>query len=144
MLEKIVGLFDSAYWWVIAFAFGVFSGWYVTSTQYDEQNAQDALNAAVARAEQGKRDYAKVIDAQNALDEARRRQSDLAGELARMRQQAAVRKTRESADACRVEREAVARCEGLLREGAELVAEGADLLVRNAAVHDALAGAVSE
>ena len=143
MLEKIVGLFDSAYWWVISFAFGVFSGWYVTSTHYDEQIAQDALNAAVARAEQGKRDYAKVIDAQNALDEARRRQSDLAGELARLRQQA-IRRTRESADSCRVERAAVARCEGLLRESTELLAEGADLLVRNAAVHDALAGAVSE
>ena len=140
MLEKIVGLFDSAYWWVIAFAFGVFSGWYVTSTQYDEQIAQDALKSAVARAEQGKRDYANVIDAQNALDEARRRQSDLAGELARLRQQA-IRRTRESADSCSVERAAVARCEGLLRESTELLAEGTDLLVRNAAVHDAL-GAV--
>lgn len=143
MLEKIVGLFDSAYWWVISFAFGVFSGWCVTSTHYDEQIAQDALNAAVARAEQGKRDYAKVIDAQNALDEARRRQSDLTGELARLRQQA-IRRTRESADACSVERSAIARCEGLLRESQELLAEGAELLERNAAVHDALAGAVSE
>ena len=114
MLEKIVGLFDSAYWWVISFAFGVFSGWYVTSTHYDEQIAQDALNAAVARAEQGKRDYAKVIDAQNALDEARRRQSDNAAEFARLRQQLARREQRDSADACSVE--------------------------RNAAVHDALAG----
>ena len=141
MLEKIVGLFDSAYWWVIAFAFGVFSGWYVTSTQYDEQIAQDALNAAVARAEQGKRDYAKVIDAQNALDEARRRQSDLTGELARLRQQA-IRRTRESADACRMERAAAARCESLLREGANLLAEGATLSERNAGVHDALARTV--
>lgn len=141
MLEKIVGLFNSAYWLVIAFAFGLFSGWYVTSKLYDERIAQDALDAAVARAEQGKKDYAKVIAAQNALDEARRRQSDLAGDLARMRQQA-VRRTRESADACRVEREAASRCEDLLREGADLVAEGADLLERNASVHDALAGAV--
>lgn len=138
MLEKIVGLFDSAYWWVIAFAFGLFSGWYVTSEHYDEKIAQDALDAAVARAEQGKKDYAKVIAAQNALDEARRRQSDLAGDLARMRQQAAVRRTRESADTCRVERDAVARCEGLLREGSDLLAEGSDLLERNAGIHDAV------
>ena len=141
MLEKIVGLFDSAYWWVIAFAFGLFSGWYVTTEHYDERIAKEALDAAVARAEQGKRDYAKVIAAQNALDDARRRQSDLAGDLARMRQQA-VRRTRESADTCRVEREAASRCEDLLREGADLVAEGADLLERNASVHDALSGAV--
>ena len=144
MLDKIIGLFDSAYWWVISFAFGVFSGWYVTSTQYDEQIAQDALKSAVARAEQGKRDYAKVIDAQNALDEARRRQSDTAAEFARLRQQLARREQRDSEDACRVERAAAARCEGLLRESQELLAEGAELLERNAAVHDALAGAVSE
>ena len=142
MLEKIVSLFDSAYLWVIAFAFGVFSGWYVTSTQYDEQIAQDALNAAVARAEQGKRDYAKVIDAQNALDEARRRQSDTAAEFARLRQQLARREQRDSADACRVERAAATRCEELLREGANLLAEGATLSERNAGIHDALASAV--
>ena len=141
MLEKIVGLFDSAYWWFIAFAFGVLSGWYVTSTHYDEQIAQDALNAAVARAEQGKRDYAKVIDAQNALDAARRRQSDTAAEFARLRQQLARREQRDSADACRMERAAATRCENLLRESQELLAEGSELLERNAAVHDAL-GAV--
>ena len=144
MLEKIVGLFDSAYWWVISFAFGVFSGWYVTSTHYDEQIAQDALNAAVARAEQGKKDYVKIIEAQNGLDHWRATADSFAVELDQLREQSRRRAVRESADACSVERAAVARCEGLLRESTELLAEGADLLVRNAAVHDALAGAVSE
>lgn len=142
MLEKIVGLLDSAYWWVIAFAFGLFSGWYVTSTHYDERIAQDALDAAVARAEQGKKDYVRVIEAQNALDEARQRQRDTAAEFARLRQQLARREQRESSDACRMERAAAARCEELLREGAELVAEGAELSERNASVHDALASSV--
>ena len=142
MLEKIVCLLDSAYWWVIAFAFGLFSGWYVTSTHYDERIAQEALDAAVSRAEQGKQDYARVIEAQNALDEARRQQRDLAGELARLRQQAAIRRTRESADTCRMEREAATRCDELLREGASLLTEGATLSERNAGIHDALASAV--
>lgn len=140
MLEKIVGLLDSAYWWVIAFAFGLFSGWYVTSEHYDEKIAQDALDAAVARAEQGKKDYAKVIEAQNSLDAWRSSAESMSVELDRMRD--AQRSVRESASACRVERAAVARCEGLLREGSSLLAEGADLLERNAGIHDALASTV--
>nr|DAH24027.1 MAG TPA: hypothetical protein [Caudoviricetes sp.] len=47
------------------------------------------------------------------------------------------RERRASADACRVERAAIARCEVLLGESAELLAEGSDLLQRNAGVHDA-------
>ena len=138
MLEKIVSLFDSAYWYVIAFAFGLFYGWYVASDHYDKKISQDQLDAAVARAEQGKKAYEKLIEAQNGLDAWRSSAESMSAELDRMRNEQ--RYLRESADACRVERAAVARCEGLLREGSDLLAEGADLLERNAAVHDALAG----
>ena len=138
MLEKIVSLFDSAYWYVIAFAFGLFYGWYVASDHYDKKITQDQLDAAVARAEQGKKAYEKLIEAQNSLDAWRSSAESMSVELDRMRD--AQRSVRESASACRVERAAVARCEGLLREGSDLLAEGADLLERNAAVHDALAG----
>ena len=138
MLEKIVSLFDSAYWYVIAFAFGLFYGWYVASDHYDKKISQDQLDAAVARAEQGKKAYEKLIEAQNGLDAWRSSAESMSAELDRMRNEQ--RSLRESADACRVERAAVARCEGLLREGSDLLAEGADLLERNAAVHDALAG----
>ena len=138
MLEKIVSLFDSAYWYVIAFAFGLFYGWYVASDHYDKKISQDQLDAAVARAEQGKKAYEKLIEAQNGLDAWRSSAESMSAELDRMRNEQ--RSLRESPDACRVERAAVARCEGLLREGSDLLAEGADLLERNAAVHDALAG----
>ena len=140
MLEKIVSLFDSAYWYVIAFAFGLFYGWYVASDHYDKKISQDQLDAAVARAEQGKKAYEKLIEAQNGLDAWRSSAESMSAELDRMRNEQ--RSLRESASACRVERAAVARCEGLLREGSDLLAEGADLLERNAAVHDALASTV--
>ena len=140
MLEKIVSLFDSAYWYVIAFAFGLFYGWYVASDHYDKKISQDQLDAAVARAEQGKKAYEKLIEAQNGLDAWRSSAESMSAELDRMRNEQ--RSLRESASACRVERAAVARCEGLLREGSSLLAEGADLLERNAGIHDALAGAV--
>ena len=140
MLEKIVSLFDSAYWYVIAFAFGLFYGWYVASDHYDKKISQDQLDAAVARAEQGKKAYEKLIEAQNGLDAWRSSAESMSAELDRMRNEQ--RSLRESASACRVERAAVARCEGLLREGSSLLAEGADLLERNAGIHDALASTV--
>ena len=140
MLEKIVSLFDSAYWYVIAFAFGLFYGWYVASDHYDKKISQDQLDAAVARAEQGKKAYEKLIEAQNGLDAWRSSAESMSAELDRMRNEQ--RSLRESASACRVERAAVARCEGLLREGSSLLAEGADLLERHAGIHDALASTV--
>ena len=140
MLEKIVSLFDSAYWYVIAFAFGLFYGWYVASDHYDKKISQDQLDAAVARADQGKKAYEKLIEAQNGLDAWRSSAESMSAELDRMRNEQ--RSLRESASACRVERAAVARCEGLLREGSSLLAEGADLLERNAGIHDALASTV--
>lgn len=39
---------------------------------------------------------------------------------------------------CNAEQAAVARCEKLLRESVGLIEEGRSLLLRNAAVHDAL------
>lgn len=140
MLSKIAGLVDSVYWWVICAALGAFAGWFVTSSRYEARIADDALEAAVARAEQGKKAYEKLIEAQNSLDAWRSSAESMSVELDRMRD--AQRSVRESASACRVERAAVARCEGLLREGSSLLAEGADLLERNAGIHDALASTV--
>ena len=137
MLEKIVSLFDSAYWYVIAFAFGLFYGWYVASDHYDKKISQDQLDAAVARAEQGKKAYEKLIEAQNGLDAWRSSAESMSAELDRMRNEQ--RSLRESASACRVERAAVARCEGLLERSADTVARCSDLLQRDAAIHDALA-----
>ena len=140
MLEKIIGLTNSAYWWVLVFAFGCFAGWYVTSNHYQAAQAESELNAAIARADQGKKAYVRIIEAQNGLDAWRSTATDLAGQLDRMRD--ASRSMRTSASSCELERAAVTRCEALLGESVRLLREGAELCERNAAVHDALASTV--
>lgn len=96
------------------------------------------LQAAVLRAEQGRKAYDKLVAAQDALDAARRDAVRLDGELERMRLAESQRAKRASADACRVERTAIARCEKLLNESAELLVEGSQLLQRGSGIHDAL------
>ena len=121
---------------VISFSSGVL----ITAKHYEDEMAARELKAAVARAEQGKRSYEKLVEAQNGLDAWRASAESMSAELERVR--SAKRAVRESADACSVERAAVAKCEGLLAESVELLAEGAGLSERNAAVHDALARTV--
>lgn len=97
------------------------------------------LQAAVLRANQGRQAYERLVEAQDALDAARsdRIASDRAW-AERVRKLTQGRKRQASADQCRAEREAVARCEGLLREGVIVLGEGRALLQRNADIHDAL------
>ena len=78
------------------------------------------------------------MEAQNALDALRAERVDVDAELERLRRAVASRAERPSASACAVERAAVARCESLLRESADLLAEGGALLQRNASIHDAV------
>ena len=96
------------------------------------------LDAAVLRAEQGKAAYARLVAAQDALAASRAGADALRGDAERLRQSYERRLQRASDAACGDERAAVARCEGLLREGADLLEEGGTLLRRNAAVHDAV------
>lgn len=139
MIEKIVSILVGWYWYAVAMIVGAASSWYLTSDHYEKVLQNKELEAAIARAEQGKRDYVRIIEAQNGLDSWRATADSFADELGRLREQSRRRSVRESASACRVEREAVAKCEGLLAESIELLAEGAELSERNAAVHDALA-----
>lgn len=104
--------------------------------------SQAELDAAIIRANDGRKHYERIIEAQNALDAARRDNGSLRESLDGLRRARSQRPERASADSCRVEREAVSRCERLLSESSELLAEGAGLLRRNAATHDALADAV--
>lgn len=101
------------------------------------------LQAAVLRAQQGRQAYEKLVDVQDALDAARADRARADHEYAeRVRKLDADRKRQASAAQCRDERAAVARCEGLLREGVGLLGEGRGLLQRNADLHDALIGLV--
>lgn len=110
--------------------------------KYEEQKLENAeLQAAILRANDGRKSYERILAAQNELDELRVQHDGVRASLERMRRAESARAKRESAGSCGVEREAVAKCERLLKEGADLLAEGGNLLQRNAAIHDALASA---
>lgn len=110
--------------------------------KYEEQKLENAeLQAAILRANDGRKSYERILAAQNELDELRVQHDGVRASLERMRRAESQRAKRESASSCGVEREAVAKCERLLKEGADLLAEGGNLLQRNAAIHDALASA---
>ena len=121
------------------FAAGAVGGYMYASHEYGEEIANVKLQAAIARANDGRKSYEKLVAAQNALDASRRDAVRFSDDLDRVQRAYQDRERRASADACRVERAAIARCEGLLRESTELLAEGSGLLQRNAGVHDARA-----
>lgn len=113
------------------------AGYQYAAAFYGEEIANVKLQAAIVRANDGRKAYEKLVAAQNALDASRRDAVRLSDDLDRVQRAYQNRERRASADACRVERAAIARCEGLLRESTELLAEGSELLQGNAAVHDA-------
>lgn len=119
------------------FVAGVVGGYMYASHKYGEEIANVKLQAAIVRANDGRKSYEKLVAAQNALDAARRDAVRLSDDLERVQRTYKDRERRASSDACRVERAAIARCEGLLSESTELLAEGSGLLQRNAGVHDA-------
>ena len=121
------------------FAAGAVGGDMYASHEYGEEIANVKLQAAIVRANDGRKAYEKLVAAQNALDASRRDAVRFSDDLDRVQRAYQDRERRASADACRVERAAIARCEGLLRESTELLAEGSGLLQRNAGVHDARA-----
>lgn len=119
------------------FVAGAIGGYMYASYKYGEEIANVKLQAAIVRANDGRKAYEKLVAAQNALDSSRRDAVRLSDDLYRVQRAYKDRERRASDDACRVERAAIARCEGLLRESTELLAEGSGLLQRNAGVHDA-------
>lgn len=123
---------------VTILVFVVFAaGYQLASARGDAALKSYQLEAAVARAEQGRKDYAKLVSAVDqvvAAVDIERIRSD----TDRMRRAYESRLRKASAAACNAEQAAVARCEKLLRESVGLIEEGRSLLLRNAAVHDAL------
>ncbi len=111
----------------------------VSALYYRAEISSMRLDAATARANQGREDYAKLVAAQDALSTAERERVRLDRELGRVRNAYARSRAGASNASGGDDSSAVSRCEKLLREGAELVAEGGELLQRNAARHDALA-----
>lgn len=119
-----------------------FVGGYQYAAALYEKDAADLREAeAVARADLGRKQYAKLVEALDALAGLRGELADARADAERVRRAAEVRERRASASACGAERAAVSACEGLLRESVELLAEGRELLQESAGVHDAVTAA---
>lgn len=118
-----------------------FTGGYRYAAALYEKDAAELREAeAVARADMGRKQYAKMVEALDALAGLRAELSRARADAERVRRAAEVRARRPSAAACSAERAAVSACEGLLRESVELLAEGRELLQESAGVHDAAIG----
>ena len=115
---------------VTILVFVVFAaGYQLASARGDAALKSYQLEAAVARAEQGRKDYAKLVSAVDQVVAAAVDIERIRSDTDRMRRAYESRLRKASA---------VARCEKLLRESVGLIEEGRSLLLRNAAVHDAL------
>ena len=124
---------------VTMLVFVVFAaGYQLASARGDAALKSYQLEAAVARAEQGKKDYAKLVSAVDQVVAADVDIERIRSDTDRMRRAYESRLRKASAAACNAEQAAVARCEKLLRESVVLIEEGLSILLRNAAVHDAL------
>lgn len=104
--------------------------------------------ALEAKYREKERTYAQsLVDAWEARDAALARASDLSGDLDRVRLEADAARRRLSgttSDTCKLERERLDRCSGLVVRGAELVKRGVDLSERTAIDKDAMAIIVSQ
>ena len=123
----------------VLLAFG--GGYRYAAALYEKDAAELREAEAVARADLGRKQYAKLVEALDALADLRSELSNARADAERVRRTAEVRERRESASACGAERAAVSACEGLLRESVELLAEGRELLQESAGVHDAVTAA---
>lgn len=116
-----------------------FTGGYRYAAALYEKDAAELREAeAVARADMGRKQYAKMVEALDALAGLRGELADARADVERVRRAAEVRERRASASACSAERNAVSACEKLLRESVDLLGEGRGLLQESAGIHDAL------
>lgn len=120
----------------VLLAFG--GGYRYAAALYEKDAAELREAEAVVRADMGRKQYAKMVEALDALAGLRGELADARADAERVRRAYESRLRKASAAACNAEQAAVARCENLLRESVGLIEEGRSLLLRNAAVHDAL------
>ena len=83
---------------VLSFAVGFGLAYY----RGEEQLKDAQLDAAVVRAQDGRKAYERLVEAQNALDALRADRVDVDAELERLRRAVASRAERPSASACSV------------------------------------------
>lgn len=122
----------------VLLAFG--GGYRYAAALYERDAAELREAEAVARADMGRKQYAKMVEALDALAGLRGELADARADAERVRRAAEVRARRTSAAACSAERAAITACERLLRESVGILAEGRELLQESARVHDAAIG----
>lgn len=127
---------------IVAALTAAFIGGYQYAAALYEKDAAELREAeAVARADMGRKQYAKMVEALDALAGLRGELADARADADSVRRAYAVRERRQSAPACSAERTAITACEGLLRESVGLLAEGRELLQETTGVHDAVTAA---
>ena len=123
---------------IVAALTAAFIGGYRYAAALYEKDAAELREAeAVVRADMGRKQYAKMVEALDALAGLRGELADARADAERVRRAAEVRARRTSAAACSAERTAITACEKLLRESVDLLGEGRGLLQESARVHDA-------
>lgn len=120
---------------------GILMGSKLTADHYKAKIVDIQLEAAVSAAEQGKRDYEKLIKAQDAAAKADRDVGRLTADLERVRKSYAD-KERKAAIAGRADGGSDTKCDKLLLRGSELVTSCQRLLAECVARHRGLADAV--
>ena len=129
-----VGIFVAGYQYAAALY-----GQDIAELREDYATRAQALEAKYREKE---RTYAQsLVEAWEVRDAALARASDLSGDLDRVRREAAAARSRLSAaraGACKLEREQLARCAGLVERGAELVRRGVELSERTAIDKDSV------
>jgi hypothetical protein len=129
-----VGIFVAGYQYAAALY-----GQDIAELREDYATRAQALEAKYREKE---RTYAQsLVEAWEVRDAALARASDLSGDLDRVRLEADAARRRLSgttSDTCRLERERLARCSGLVVRGAELVKRGVELSERAAIDKDSV------
>ena len=140
---------------VLAMGVALFVGGYRYAAAIYGEDIAELREDYASRAQQLEEKYREkerataqsLVDAWEARDAALARASDLSGDLDRVRLEADAARRRLSgttSDTCKLERERLARCSGLVVRGAELVKRGVELSERTAIDKDALTKIVTE
>ena len=133
----------------VAAGVGIFvAGYQYAAALYGQDMAElredyaTRAQALEAKYREKERTYAQsLVEAWEVRDAALARASDLSGDLDRVRLEADAARRRLSgttSDTCKLERERLARCSGLVVRGAELVKRGVELSERAAIDKDAV------
>lgn len=120
----------------VLLAFG--GGYRYAAALYEKDAAELREAEAVARADLGRKQYAKMVEALDALAGLRGELADARADADRMRNAFDRRLRRAEALAQEPDSADLARCTELLRESTELLSEGRELAIRSAAKADAV------